>query len=60
MQGGLLSQLRWELPAAMKDFTEITLCPETLDHSKVGLGFGVLPGGSLPGHLWVPAVCSPQ
>lgn len=26
----------------MKDFTEITLCPEALDRSKVGLGVWVL------------------
>lgn len=38
----LLARLRWESPAAMKDFTEITLCSEALDHSKVGLGLAVL------------------
>lgn len=36
--GRLLAKLYWEPPAAMKDFTEIVLCPEALDHSKVGLG----------------------
>lgn len=44
----------------MKDFTEITLCPEALDHSKVGLGMGVPPGRFLPGHLWVPAAWDPR
>lgn len=37
----LPARLRWELPATMKDFTEITLCSEALDHSKVGLGLAV-------------------
>lgn len=37
----------------MKDFTEITLCPEALERSKVGLGQGCHPMGL---HSAVPTV----
>lgn len=64
MLGRLLARLHRESPTAMKDFTEITLCPEALDHSKVRLGVGVPPRGPhlatrrSPGHAPHGATCT--